>query len=303
MCGIVGAIANRDVVPILIEGLRRLEYRGYDSTGIAVATADQGLGLRRAVGKVARLAEKLALQPAAGQLGIAHSRWATHGGVTEANAHPHVSGDRIALIHNGIIENYVEIREELRAKGYVFRSETDTEVIAHLIHDFVRQGRDLTAAVQSAVRQLTGAYAIVVIDVREPDRLVVARIASPLVIGLGEPGAGNFVASDVQALLPVTRRFYFLEEGDVADVRRDRVTIFDAAGQTVQRKVHESSLSADAVERGEYAHYMLKEIFEQPRAIADTLAERVTSARVLEAALGPQAAALLPRVRGVHIVA
>ena len=301
MCGIVGAVAQRNVTPILVEGLKRLEYRGYDSTGVALALEGGGLGLRRSVGKVVKLAEKLAQQPCDGRLGIAHSRWATHGGVTEANAHPHVSGGRIALIHNGIIENHVELREQLRAKGYEFSSETDTEVIAHLIHDFIKQGLDLTAAVQAAVKQLTGAYAIVVFDAQAPDRLVVARIASPLVVGLGD--GENFVASDVQALLPVTRQFYFLEEGDVADVRLSGVQVYDAKGQPVQRKRHESSLSADAVERGEYAHYMLKEIFEQPRALADTLAERLTSTRVLEAALGPQAATLLPQVKGVHIVA
>ncbi|WP_020648165.1 glutamine--fructose-6-phosphate transaminase (isomerizing) [Solimonas variicoloris] len=302
MCGIVGAIAARDVSAILIEGLRRLEYRGYDSTGVALVDAHGGLHLRRAVGKVARLEDKLRLQPAAGPLGIAHSRWATHGGVTEANAHPHVSGDRIALIHNGIIENYVELKAELRAKGYVFSSETDTEVIAHLIHEFVRGGLDLTEAVQQAVRRLKGAYAIVVFDALHPDRICVARIASPLVIGLGEPGE-NFVASDVQALLPVTRRFQFLEEGDVADIRRDRVVIYDGSGAVVQRRVHESSLSADAVERGEFAHYMLKEIHEQPRALADTLSERLLGDHVLEAALGPRAAQILPQVQSVHIVA
>jgi glucosamine--fructose-6-phosphate aminotransferase (isomerizing) len=300
MCGIVGAIAQRDVVPILIEGLRRLEYRGYDSTGVAVVR-DGGLALQRAVGKVAELERKLQAQPCAGPLGIAHSRWATHGGVTEANAHPHVSGGRIALIHNGIIENHEELREELQARGYAFASETDTEVIAHLIHDFVSQGDDLTCAVQRAVKRLAGAYAIVVIDAQRPDRLVAARIASPLVIGLGQ--GENFVASDVQALLPVTRRFQFLEEGEVADVRRESVTIFDADGRPVARKVHESSLSGDAVERGEYAHYMLKEIFEQPRALADTLSERIAHGGVLEAALGPRAQEILPRVTGVHIVA
>ena len=301
MCGIVGAIANRDVVPILIEGLRRLEYRGYDSTGVAVV-GDHGLQLQRAVGKVVKLAERLKAHPCAGPLGIAHSRWATHGGVTEANAHPHVSGKRIALIHNGIIENYVEIKAALMAKGYAFSSETDTEVIAHLVHDFVRQKMDLTAAVQQAVKKLQGAYAIVVFDAQQPDRIVVARIASPLVIGLGANGE-NFVASDVQALLPVTRRFQFLEEGDVADIRRDRITIFDAAGRTVERPVHESSLSADAVERGTYAHYMLKEIFEQPRAVADTLSERIANDHVLDAVFGPKAPALLPRVKAAHIVA
>ncbi len=300
MCGIVGALAQTDVAPILIEGLRRLEYRGYDSTGIALV--DHGrLALRRAVGKVARLQEKLAADPCAGPIGIAHSRWATHGGVTEANAHPHVAGGRIAVIHNGIIENHADLKQNLIARGHVFTSETDTEVIAHLIHDFVKQGLDLTAAVQHAVRRLTGAYAIVVFDAQHPDRLVVARIASPLVVGLG--GDGNYVASDVQALLPVTRNFIFLEEGDLADVRLDGVTVYDASGKVAERDVHESGLSADAVERGEYAHYMLKEIYEQPSAIADTLSERLTGDHVLEAAFGPNAADILPQVEQVHIVA
>ncbi len=301
MCGIVGVVARREAVPILVEGLRRLEYRGYDSTGVAVAEGQGGLFLQRAVGKVVSLDERLQKKSSAGQLGIAHSRWATHGGVTEANAHPHVSGGRIAVIHNGIIENYEELRTSLKAKGYPFASETDTEVIAHLIHDLVKDGADLTAAVQQAVRQFHGAYAIVVFDAQNPDRVVAARIASPLVVGLGE--GENFVASDVQALLPVTRMFQFLEEGDVADVRRSGVTIYDAKGNQVSRKRHESSLSADAVDRGEYAHYMLKEIFEQPRAIGDTLSERLANGRVLEAALGPKAQTILPKVKGVHIVA
>jgi glucosamine--fructose-6-phosphate aminotransferase (isomerizing) len=301
MCGIVGAVADRDVVSILIEGLRRLEYRGYDSTGVAVIEGAGRLGLSRAVGKVVRLDEKLKAQPHAGKIGIAHSRWATHGGVTEANAHPHVSGGRIAVIHNGIIENHVELKAELQSRGVKFSSETDTEVIAHLIYENIKAGADLTAAVQQAVRKLQGAYAIVVLDAQTPDRIIAARIASPLVVGLGD--GENFVASDVQALLPVTRRFQFLEEGELADVRRDGVRIFDRAGKPVQRKVHESTLSADAVERGEYAHYMLKEIFEQPRAIADTLNERIAGDHVLEAALGPSAAAVLPKVKGVHIVA
>ena len=301
MCGIVGALAQRDVTPVLIEGLRRLEYRGYDSTGIAVAPKAGELSLRRAVGKVVQLQQKLETAPCAGPIGIAHSRWATHGGVTEANAHPHVSGGRIALIHNGIIENYVALRAELLDKGYAFASETDTEVIAHLIHDYVKQGGDLTQAVQQAVRRLTGAYAIVVFDAQQPDRIVVARIASPLVVGLGEDG--NYVASDVQALLPVTRRFKFLEEGDVADIRLDGIAIYDAAGRAVERPEHESTLSADAVERGEFKHYMLKEIYEQPRAIADTLSERIAGDHVLEAAFGPRAESILPKVQQVHIVA
>ncbi len=300
MCGIVGGVAKRDIVPILMEGLRRLEYRGYDSTGIAVVE-DGHLALQRAVGKVAKLAEKLKASPPAGHTGLAHSRWATHGGVTEANAHPHVSGGRIAVIHNGIIENFEEIRTELTAAGYEFRSETDSEVIGHLVHRHVAEGMSLVDAVKAAVARFHGAYAIVVIDAEEPDRVVVARIASPLVVGFGD--GENFVASDVQALLPVTRKFRFLEEGDVAEIRRDGVDIFDANGESVERKLHESSLSADAVERGDYAHYMLKEIHEQPRAIADTLSERLAADHVLEATLGPKAATILPAIKQLHIVA
>ncbi len=301
MCGIVGAVAPHNITPILIEGLRRLRYRGYDSTGVAVVGADGRIGLCRAVGKVEVLEAKLQSEPCNGLIGIAHSRWATHGGVTEENAHPHVSGGRVAVIHNGIIENYEALRDELRAKGYEFKSETDTEVIAHLVLDFLKQKLTLAEAVRRAVRRFEGAYAIVVIDAQTPDRLVVARIASPLVIGLGN--GENYVASDVQALLPVTRRFQFLEEGDLAEIRRDGVSIFDADGRTVERKVHESQLSADAVERGEYAHYMLKEIYEQPRAIGDTLSERLVHDHVLEAALGPRAPGILPKIQAVHIVA
>jgi glucosamine--fructose-6-phosphate aminotransferase (isomerizing) len=301
MCGIVGALASENVVPLLVDGLRKLEYRGYDSTGLAIVDEQGALQLRRAVGKVVRLDERLQALPCAGRLGIAHSRWATHGGVTEANAHPHVSEGRIALVHNGIIENHVELRAELQARGYRFHSETDTEVISHLIHDEIKGGGDLTAAVRRAVRRLAGAYAIVVFDAQAPDRIVVARMASPLVIGLGTEG--NYVASDVQALLSVTRRFHFLEEGDVAEIRVDGLTIYDAKGAVAERKVHESSLSADAIERGEFAHYMLKEIYEQPRALADTLSERIAGDHVLEAAFGPRAAEILPKIEQVHIVA
>jgi glutamine---fructose-6-phosphate transaminase (isomerizing) len=301
MCGIVGAIADRDVTPLLIEGLRRLRYRGYDSTGIAVMPEQGRLELRRAVGKVEQLEAQLAISPCKGQLGIAHSRWATHGGVTEFNAHPHVSKNRIAAIHNGIIENFEALRAELTTKGYEFNSETDTEVIAHLVHDYVNNGCDLTTAVRNSVKRLEGAYAIVVMDVQTPDRLIAARIASPLVVGLGT--GENYVASDVQALLPATRRFQYLEEGDLVEIRRDGVSIFDVNGKPVSRKVHESQQSADAVERGEFAHYMLKEIYEQPRAIGDTLSERLVNNHVLAGALGPQAASILPKVQAVHIVA
>ena len=301
MCGIVGAVAQRNITPILLEGLRRLEYRGYDSAGIAVLDRER-IGLCRAVGKVAQLENKLASHPLGGQLGIAHTRWATHGGVTEANAHPHVSGGRVAVIHNGIIENYEPLRAELQAKGYEFRSETDTEVIAHLIHDNLKQhGVGLAEAVREAVRRFTGAYAIVVFDAHSPDRFVVARIASPLVIGLGF--GENFVASDVSALLPVTQRFIYLEEGDIAEISRDAVHIFGADGHKRERKIHDIALKPEAAEKGQYRHFMLKEIHEQPEALANTLRGRVSGNRVLPESLGPRAGELLGKARGLHIVA
>ncbi|MEM9336219.1 MAG: class II glutamine amidotransferase, partial [Pseudomonadota bacterium] len=225
MCGIVGAIGERNVVPILVEGLRRLEYRGYDSAGVAVLEDDASIGLRKTVGKVAELDVRIESHPTAGHLGVAHTRWATHGGVTEANAHPHLSGDRIAVIHNGIIENYQSIKDELIAKGYEFQSETDTEVAAHLVHDYVKQGLDLLEAVRKSVRQFTGAFALLVFDAQDPDRIVVSRVASPLVVGLGI--GENFVASGVPALLPVTQRFIYLEQGDIAEICRDVVNITD----------------------------------------------------------------------------
>ena len=228
MCGIVGAIAERNVVPILVEGLRRLEYRGYDSAGVAVLQGDQSIGLCKTVGKVAELEEKLDADPLRGLLGVAHTRWATHGGVTEANAHPHLSGGRVAVIHNGIIENYQEIKSELEAKGYKFLSETDTEVAAHLVYDNLKQGLGLTEAVQKAVARFTGAFALLVVDAEDPDRFVVSRVASPLVIGLGI--GENFVASGVPALLPVTQRFIYLEQGDIAEITRREVNIFGADG-------------------------------------------------------------------------
>ncbi len=301
MCGIVGAVAARDVTPMLIDGLRRLEYRGYDSAGVALLTASGVLDRRRAQGKVQKLADGIAADPISGHRGISHTRWATHGVPSERNAHPHFSGDSVALVHNGIIENHDELREELRAKGYPFTSETDTEVVAHLVAEELKLTGSLRAAVQAAVKRLHGAYAIVVISPKDPDCIVAARAGCPVVVGYGD--GENYVASDVQALLPVTRSFSFLEEGDVAEVRESGVIIVDARGQPVQRAVRESSLSADAVERGDYAHYMLKEIFEQPRALADTLSERISGKRVLVAALGPHAEALLPKVRNVHIVA
>ena len=301
MCGIVGAIAERNIVPVLIEGLKRLEYRGYDSAGVAVLQPNHELGLRRTVGKVAQLEQKLANQPLSGRLGVAHTRWATHGGVTEANAHPHLSGDRVAVIHNGIIENYEPIKAELIAKGYEFKSETDTEVAAHLVHEYLKQGNDLLEAVRLAVQRFVGAYALLVFDAHDPDRIVVTRIASPLVIGLGI--GENFVASGVPALLPVTQRFIYLEQGDIAEIMRDSVRIFDPQGNPVARQVHETQWTADNADKGPYRHFMLKEIFDQPSALADTLYGRVVNRRVLPESLGPRAAELLAKVEHVHIVA
>ena len=301
MCGIVGGIAQRDVSAILVEGLRRLEYRGYDSAGMAVLAAPNQMGRIRTLGKVQRLAEELDRHPLPGNLGIAHTRWATHGEPAERNAHPHVCRDRCALVHNGIIENHDVLRLAQEEHGHRFSSETDTEVIVHAIHDQLEAGRPLLEAVRATVATLEGAYALGVIDSRDPDLLVAAREGSPLVIGLGF--GENFIASDVFALLPVTQRFIFLEEGDIAAIRRQQINIFDRQGQPVSRPVRESALNADAVERGEYRHYMQKEIFEQPRALADTLQGRVAGAHVLTEAFGQTAPALLQQVRAVQIVA
>ena len=301
MCGIVGAVADRDIVPILIEGLQRLEYRGYDSAGIAVLNGSQQMRRLRTVGKVQKLRDALDDSPAHGQLGIAHTRWATHGVPSERNAHPHISRDGVAIVHNGIIENHEELREDLKRRGYEFSSETDTEVIAHRVHMHLDAGMDLFDAVQAAVRELHGAYALAVVSEKDPDTIVLARAGCPVVVGLGE--GENFVASDVSALLPVTRRFMFLEEGDVAAIHRTGVKVVDEQGKSAERPVRESELSADAVERGEYPHYMLKEIHEQPRAVAQTLEERAVGGKLLEAAFGPAAAEVLKKTEAVQIVA
>ena len=301
MCGIVGAIAERDVVAILLEGLRRLEYRGYDSAGIAVIEPGDGIRRARVEGKVQGLADELERNPLHGHVGIAHTRWATHGIPSERNAHPHVSGSRISIVHNGIIENHEPLRDELIQKGYEFTSDTDTEVVAHLINDALDDADSLYAAVQSVVKRLHGAYALVVISPDDPENIVCARMGCPVVLGLGI--GENFVASDVAALLPVTRKFVFLEEGDVALISRTAIEIVDADGERVERPARESDLSADAVERGEYRHYMLKEIHEQPRAIAETLEERLGSSSVPSAILGPDAESILRNIRHVHIIA
>jgi glutamine---fructose-6-phosphate transaminase (isomerizing) len=301
MCGIVGAIAERNVVPILLEGLQRLEYRGYDSAGLAVRGADGAMRRIRSVGKVARLKEMVDISPIPGKLGIAHTRWATHGMPAERNAHPHMSGEQVALVHNGIIENHTELRAELSAKGYHFSSETDTEVIAHLLAHILESTPDLLEAVQLAVKELVGAYGLAVSTPNEPDRLVVARAGSPLVIGLGI--GENFIASDVFALLPITQRFIFLEEGDIAEIRRDGVRIFDVAGNAVVREERLSQLSASTTDKGPYAHYMLKEIYEQPSVIAETLEGRIHKGRLLEESFGHKAQQLFDATKGVHIIA
>ncbi len=301
MCGIVGAIADRNIVPILIEGLRRLEYRGYDSAGVAILGQSGRLSRLRTVGKVKVLQEALGENPVDGHLGIAHTRWATHGVPSERNAHPHISRDGIAIVHNGIIENHEELREELTKLGYHFSSETDTEVIAHRVHHHKQKLGDIFRAVRATVAELEGAYALAVVSEDEPDAIILARVGCPVVIGVGE--GENFVASDVSALLPVTREFIFLEEGDVAEIRRQSIRILDNEGNTAQRPVRQSALSAGAAEKGEYAHYMLKEIYEQPRAVAQTLEERAVAGKLLEAAFGPLATEVFRRAEAVQIVA
>jgi glucosamine--fructose-6-phosphate aminotransferase (isomerizing) len=301
MCGIVGAIANRDIVPVLVEGLRRLEYRGYDSAGVAVLNGTGHLKRVRTVGKVQKLQDAIDASPTYGELGVAHTRWATHGVPAERNAHPHISRDGLAIVHNGIIENHEELRDELRLAGYEFTSDTDTEVIAHRIHHHLKSTDDLFKAVRATVAELEGAYALAVVSETDRERIILAREGCPVVIGFGE--GENFVASDVAALLPVTRRFMFLEEGDVAEVHRTSVRVLDREGTAVERPVRQSELSADAADKGPYDHFMLKEIHEQPRAIADTLQERVANGRLLEAAFGPAATAVFKRTENVHIVA
>lgn len=300
MCGIVGAVAERNVAAILVDGLHRLEYRGYDSAGVAVLGQDKQMHIVRRVGKVKALDDALEASPLLGGTGIAHTRWATHGEPSETNAHPHRSG-KIAVVHNGIIENYEELKVVLQERGYVFQSQTDTEVIAHLVEWEFRTAKTLLEAVQKTVVQLRGAYGTVVMNEEDPSRLIVARSGSPLVIGYGI--GENFLASDPLALLSVTRRFTYLEEGDVAEITRTTVDIYDRAGNKVTREIHEGNYENDAADKGPYRHYMQKEIFEQPVAIMNTLDGRIKDGRVNIEAIAPNAAEILSKVEHVQIVA
>ncbi len=330
MCGIVGGVAERNIVPILLEGLRRLEYRGYDSSGIALLDPDNQIQRLRSIGKIKNLDEKIQSrsEPFSGNIGIAHTRWATHGIPSEHNAHPHICNNRVAVVHNGIIENYAELKIQQLAQGYRFTSETDTEVVAHAIHKALSDMQDaeveestadntqvsrerrssarhdqdrLVRAVQLTVKQFKGAYALGVIAIDDPDTLVVARKGSPLVIGIGI--GEHFIASDVSALLPVTQDFIFLEEGDVAKIQRNHLEIYNQAGERIEREVKQSNLSANAVELGEHRHYMHKEIFEQPQAVIDTLEGRITQEHVLISAFGFQAEGIFKTIQQVQIVA
>ena len=301
MCGIVGAVAQRDVADILVEGLKRLEYRGYDSAGVAIVNDNNQLNRARRLGKVQELADALQANPISGGTGIAHTRWATHGAPSEINAHPHISSETIAVVHNGIIENHDELRTRLQGLGYIFTSETDTEVIAHLVHHELKTADSLLSAVQITAKQLEGAYGTVVVDTRDKDRVVVARSGSPLVIGYGV--GENFIASDMLALLPVTRKFSFLEEGDVAEVTRFEVNIFDADGNPVEREAKESEVSHDTGDKGEYRHYMLKETYEQPTAIRNALEGRLIGNVLDIQTFGDGADAIFQEIEHVQIIA
>ncbi|KHO63722.1 glutamine--fructose-6-phosphate transaminase (isomerizing) [Pseudomonas flexibilis] len=301
MCGIVGAVAERNITPILLEGLKRLEYRGYDSAGIAVIDSDGQLMRLRRSGKVAELEQAQQQEPLAGRIGIAHTRWATHGAPCERNAHPHFSSNEIAVVHNGIIENHQALREQLKGLGYLFTSDTDTEVIVHLLHYKLHEMGDLAAALKAAVQELHGAYGLAVVAASQPDRLLAARSGSPLVVGLGL--GENFLASDQLALRQVTDRFLYLEEGDIAEIRRDSVRIWDIEGREVQRETLQLQEGAEAADKGEYRHFMLKEIHEQPKVVQRTLEGRLADDQVLVQAFGPQAAELFAKVRNVQIIA
>ena len=301
MCGIVGAIAERNVTPILLEGLRRLEYRGYDSAGIAVVGEQGCLDRVRRVGKVEALSDSLDDSPLTGTLGVAHTRWATHGSPSESNAHPHICNESVAIVHNGIIENHGNLRQQQESGGFSFTSETDTETAVHQIEYYLRQQGDLLKAVQKAVKDFEGAYALGVVASMDANRMIAARKGSPLVIGVGI--GEYFIASDVTALLPVTRRFIFMDEGDIADIRVDALTIYDASGNVVEREIKESTLDADATGKSGYRHYMLKEIHEQPGCLIDIFEGRVHEGQLLDSAFGVGAEAVLDATESVQIIA
>ena len=300
MCGIVGAVTQRNVTPILLEGLKRLEYRGYDSAGLCVLSGDDFERVRT-VGKVSVLQNAVEKSKPSGVTGIAHTRWATHGKPTELNAHPHICNQRVAVVHNGIIENHLEIKAEQEKSGYLFTSATDTEVIVHQVDHFLEQGLSLLDAVKSTIVELRGAYALAVLSTQHQGRLIAARSGSPLVIGVGV--GEYFIASDHLALLPVTQQFIYLEDGDIAELTADSIYIEDANGKQVTREIVQSEASAEAAEKGEFRHFMMKEIFEQPAALAETLESRVSEDRLLEASFGPQAEEIFDRIKSVRIIA
>jgi len=301
MCGIVGAVAKRDITPVLLHGLSRLEYRGYDSAGVAVLDSASRIQRVRAVGKIKNLEAALTATPANGFIGIGHTRWATHGEPTVKNAHPHVCNDCVAIVHNGIIENHETLRAEQIAAGFKFTSDTDTEVIVHQIEKYLSSGSTLFEAVKKSINDLDGAYALGVVSTSAPDTLICARKGSPLVIGVGDNE--NFIASDMSALLSETNQFIILQEGDMAVMNASNIDVFDETGQSVERDIHTSKLSGDAVSKGGYAHYMLKEIYEQPAAIADTLEGRLGKNTVLESSFGPKAVEIFDKIRSVQIIA
>ena len=301
MCGIVGAVSNRNITPVLLHGLNRLEYRGYDSAGIAVVDNNKNIQRVRAVGKIKNLESALLKTPADGFIGIGHTRWATHGEPTEKNAHPHVCNDCVAIVHNGIIENHESLRAEQIKAGFNFTSDTDTEVIVHQIEKYLNEGNSLFAAVKKSTNDLDGAYALGVVSTSEPETLICARKGSPLVIGIGENE--NFIASDMSALLSETHQFIILKEGDMAIINASNIDVFDEAGNKVDRDIHESKLSGDAVDKGEYAHYMLKEIYEQPAAIAETLEGRLGKDAVLDSSFGPKAIEIFNKIKSIQIIA
>lgn len=301
MCGIIGAVAQRNVAHILVEGLKRLEYRGYDSAGVSILDPEQGIQRVRALGKVAALAEAVERAEVTGQIGIAHTRWATHGKPSEANAHPHNSHDKISLVHNGIIENHAELREQLQGEGYQFASETDSEVVAHLIHKELKVCGDWLQAVRSCVAQLRGAYALAILKADEPNRMIAVRRGSPLLLGLGVDE--YFVASSTQALVAVTQQFVYLNDGDIVDIDGTGYRVEDAQGQAVDHPIKHSELSAQSVEKGEYKHYMLKEIYEQPDAIRQTLMGRVSAGEVNLDGIGSLNYEALSKVENIHLIA